>query len=130
MGLALLVCLGVIRRVSLAAGATHLERTYAQVLGDQPSTAYKLIDISIKLDQLGYFPESEVLELVKLLNKQFVPMWVLRALVSNNFSIFPSDLGVRQRISEKLKLSPDSTRGISPSLISRDSQIQRPKLKD
>ncbi len=105
LAMALLVCLGIVKRVGVSVGACGLEQTYADVLGEHPTAGYSLIDVCIKLDHMGDFPEGIVKELGRAFDSWPVPKWVLKALVIENFRLFPVPYDVRQRICAALDIS-------------------------
>lgn len=93
---------GMIRRISLAVGSEHLKETYKEVLTGSDTLPTRMIDTSIKLNHFRPFPEKEVLELLKLVNKNKLALFVLRQLVRDHFQLHDEDYKLRQGVSDKL----------------------------
>ena len=100
-----------LKRISHAVGALELVPTYKEVLKASPNNAYKLVDISVKLDALK-FPGKEVVELSKELKDNTLCSRLLRRLVVHHIYLFPTDYKTKQKICEELNIPIKELRGI------------------
>ena len=94
---------GMTKRISYAVGAPHLEITYKRLAEENPSPAYLLANLSLKLDHPGLNPEStmpvaEILELHGELEGSAIASTTLKHLVLNHFRMFVSRYQHRQQI--------------------------------
>jgi hypothetical protein len=94
---------GLIKRISLAVGHTQLGETYREVLNETPTNAVALLDISVKLDNLG-FPENELQELSKRFTNNVLSDRLLRQLVVEHFYLFPTSEQTKQKVCSALKI--------------------------
>jgi hypothetical protein len=110
----------VVKRVSGAVGSETLRKTFEAVRLAGDTTAFDLIDISIKLDHFAKFPEEEIEMFVKTSGHRVLAMSVLRDLVMMHFYRFPRDYKVKQRCCDKV--------GLEYRAIARLEQM-KPQLK-
>ncbi len=113
-------CFGLIKRISLAVGHSQLSETYREVLEKNPTTAVALIDMSVRLDNLG-FPEDELQELSKRLKSNIVADRLLRQLVVEHFYLFPTREQTKQKVCAALDIEIHRLRQI-------DEQSKEEKL--
>jgi hypothetical protein len=109
----------IIKYISGSVGLEKLEQTFREVLDIEGSVPFSLIDLSVKLDHYRSFPERETLTLAGTLCKNVFTFSVLRDLVWNHFYIFHADYQIRQRISEKLRISPTGQKKLIGSRAKR-----------
>ena len=119
----------IIKRVSLAAGHAALGETYREVRRNIGSNAADLIDISIKLDNLG-FPDEDLQEL----NEKFAPRVgkaakterrvkdvfcdrLLRQLVVEHFYLFPTKDSTKQKVCAALDINIQKLRQIDETAV-------------
>jgi hypothetical protein len=87
----------VIRRLASALGSVELVRTYDKMLAADGSNAMLMLRVALDLEQQHIFPERTISELHKRLQKNPLPLWVLRDFVLDHFHMFPVERAVRQR---------------------------------
>lgn len=97
---------GLIKRISSSVGLAPLRPTYDEVRAKLGNTcSAQLIDISIRLDHLGEFPKSRVIQLYEEeFGKKWFPQLMLRHLVVYHFMMFQVDRELVQSVGEKLRL--------------------------
>lgn len=111
--LCLINSFGVIKRISNAIGSRELDRTYRRVFEAAPDVpSWKLVEISLKLDHTGDFPDTKV----KRLHDAFhgsddFAQRLLRKLVARHFRLFEVGYRIRQSISDHMKISLKSSLG-------------------
>jgi hypothetical protein len=104
-------CFGLIKRVSLAVGHTQLGETYKEVLKESPTNAVALLDISVKLDNLG-FPEDELQDLSKRFSNNIFSERLLRQLAVEHFYLFPTKEKTKQKVCAALGIEVQRLRQI------------------
>jgi len=94
-----MVVLGILMKLSSDVGLADLEDAYSEVLASLDNTnAIRLLDLAIKLDHFGGFPETEVKELhSKFLKNPFADT-VLKDLVIIHIQKFDISRSLRQRM--------------------------------
>lgn len=102
---------GMIKRISLAAGHPDLTETYSDVLKELGSNAAALVDISIKLDHVG-FPEEELQKLSGRFENNVLCGRVLKQLVVEHFYLFPTKIGTKQKVCAALGIPIEDIRQI------------------
>lgn len=91
------------KQISQSVGLDRLAETYHDVLEEnRGNMAVRLIDLSIKLDHFGEFPDKEVRTIHQDLADRFFPLEVLRNLVIMHFMMFHVDYRIRQSIGQLL----------------------------
>jgi hypothetical protein len=100
-----------LKRISHAVGSVELVPTYREVLSASPSNAYKLVDMSVKLDALS-LPTNEVVALNKELKDNTLCSRLLCRLVVDHIYLFSTDYKTKQRICEALGIPIKELRGI------------------
>lgn len=100
-----------LKRISHAVGSVELVPTYREVLETSPTNAYKLVDMSVKLDALK-LPTKEVVSLSKDIKENTLCSRLLRKLVVHHFYLFPTDYKTKQKICEELDIPIKELRGI------------------
>ncbi len=115
---------GVIKRISIAIGSSELENNYGRVFSDNDPPSRKLVELSLKLDHAGTFPEQKVraAHLVWRDNDQFACQ-ILRGLIGRHLRLFDVPLPIRQRTGELLNLPKNV---ISPP-INREKLVTKKK---
>lgn len=104
-------CFGTIKRISHAVGHAGLEETYREVRKDVGTNAVKLIDMSVKLDNL-LFPEEQLKELKKEFRNNVFCDRLLRHLVVHYLYIFPTSERLKQKICAELEIPIKRLRGL------------------
>jgi hypothetical protein len=99
--------MGIIKRVSRAAGSQQLELIYTELNKEFGSASVSLIDLSVRLDHFNVFPAALVEEVHLKLRDNFFADSILRRLVVMHFYLFPVDFKVRDSICEKLEIKVD-----------------------
>jgi hypothetical protein len=100
-----------LKRISHAVGSLELIPTYKEVLDASPTNAYKLVDMSVKLDTLG-FPSNDLVLLNGQLKDNLLCRRLLCKLVVDHIYLFPTDYRTKQRICETLGIAIKELRGI------------------
>ena len=94
---------GMVKRISQAVGHSQLGEIYREVREQDESNATALVDIAIRLENLG-FPEDRLKELAAKFHKNFFCGRVLRQLVVEHFYLFPTLESTKQKVCEALKI--------------------------
>jgi hypoxanthine phosphoribosyltransferase len=105
------VAFAMLKRISHAVGSLELIPTYKEVLDASPTNAYKLVDMSVKLDTLG-FPSNDLVLLNGQLKDNLLCRRLLCKLVVDHIYLFPTDYRTKQRICETLGIAIKELRGI------------------
>jgi hypothetical protein len=103
-----LFAVSVVKRISGSVGSETLRKTFEAVRVKGNTTAFDLIDISIKLDHFARFPEEEIEQFVKTSGDRVLAMQVLRDLVVMHFYRYPREFRVKQRCCNKVGLEYQS----------------------
>jgi hypothetical protein len=112
--LTLLFSCGIIKHVSQAVGSEHLKATYKDVLQDNSENGVALIDISVKIDHFGHFPEKEIAKLYERLEGNPFALNILRILVRDHLYLYNVNVKTRQRICHKLQID-----AFDPKMLTR-----------
>lgn len=107
-----LIAFSFIKRISESLGSTKLKLTYSDVAEKNTDPATALIDLSIKLDHFGSFPEQQVDRLHQTFEKKFFASGLLKRLVLHYFRLFPSQERLKQSVCSKLKISLTQVRAV------------------
>lgn len=118
-----MVATGMVKRISQAVGTKDLADTYRRVLEKNPSNAYKLIDIAVKLDNVG-FPTGDVYSLSEELKNNVFCNRLLCRLVVDHFYLYQTSEQTKQKVCSKLGIKMQDLRGID---IRTDSQKRLPR---
>lgn len=115
-GMAQLILFYLVRRISMSVGSPQLEVTYGKILGKDESTAVRLIDVSIYLDQFGNLPLSKIEDLAKDLESNKTGLNLLRTMVAEHLMLF-DDTSYKQKkkFCDLLEISLKKTIATSPS---------------
>lgn len=95
-----------IQKVSSSVGTTDLQPIFDELNQLMPTTAVKLIDISIKLDHAYEIPFSEIEQLLNQVGDNPMVNFILRRVVVNHLYMFPVNYRDRQRVIKLLSLNP------------------------
>lgn len=95
-------CVGVIKRVSRAAGSQQLEQIYSDLNLEFGSVSMNLIDVSVRLDHFTAFPKNQIEDLHGQVTNNFFAESVLRRIVVLHLYLFPVDFRIRDSICEQL----------------------------
>lgn len=90
-GLANLIAFSIIKSTSQYTGAENLSRIYEEILKSNEALAYKFVDFSIKLDTETGFPLTEMRNLVKDCQDNYLAMSLIRNLVGYRLYMRPID---------------------------------------
>lgn len=111
IGMALLVCFAMVKRLSHAVGSPGLESTYKKLVDQDPTPCVKLVNTSIALDHAGSFPVSLILSFSDELHGNPVALSLLQHLVVQHFELFPVKYQDKQRICQKLNIEVSKVAG-------------------
>jgi hypothetical protein len=117
--LCLINSFGVIKRISNAIGSRELDKTYQRVFDAAPDVpSWKLVEISLRLDHTGQFPDTKVKRLYDGFDEasDSFAQSLLKKLVARHFRLFEVGHKIFQSVSEHLKISVKPSTG----LIKRD----------
>lgn len=89
---------GAVLHVSDSVGLPALRKTYEKLLKKDHRTAYKLVDVAIRLDHFEAFPDSEIASVARDLAAQGSEWGVLRRLVWRHLYLFPVEYRRRQQL--------------------------------
>ena len=98
---------GLLKKVSNALGTEDLRHTYDQVKSDlgDAQIATLLIDLSIRLDHFSNVPESDIFSLERRLRGNATAWTILKMLVAQYMSMFPTHWKLRQKFLSTFKFS-------------------------
>ncbi|SEB94009.1 metallophosphoesterase [Paenibacillus sp. GP183] len=110
------LCCGIsfqsIKRISDSMGSENLYETFKKITLSHPTTAVKLIEISIKIDQSRTIPYYELKRLKTELENNVMAYSLLRALVINHLYMFDANYKEKQQICDLLGISMKNQRSI------------------
>ena len=113
----------VIKRISHAVGTKDLNDVYEKVLAETPSNAYRLVDLSVKLDSIGV-PTGEIYDLNDKFKNNVFCSRLLSHLVLHHFYLFNTNEQTKQKICDKLGIKMQTLRGID---VTTSSQKRLPE---
>lgn len=90
-----------IKRISHAVGTKDLSDIYDRLLEDNQTNAYKLVDLSVKLDSIG-FPKNVIYDLNDTFKDNVFCSRILSHLVLHHFYLFHTTDKVKQQVCDKL----------------------------
>ncbi len=93
-----------VRKTSMAIGTEYLSTSFRKLIEENPTNAYLLIDLSIKLDHFSDFPLNQVKDLKKKFSSNALCYHLLKRLVLRYLYMVPTKFDQRQRISELLDI--------------------------
>jgi hypothetical protein len=105
------IAFGIVKRISQSVGCKDLTDIYKRVLDENPTNAYKLVDLSVKLDSAA-LPINDVLRLEEDLRDNIFCKRVLCRLVLAHFHLFKSAYATKQTICGKLGIKMEHLRSI------------------
>lgn len=117
-----MIATGMVKRISQAVGTKDLADTYRQVLEKNPTNSYKLIDIAVKLDNVG-FPTGDVYALNDQLKENVFCQRLLSRLVVDHFYLYATSYKTKQNVCNKLGIKMQDLRGID---LRTDAQKRLP----
>lgn len=118
-----MIATGMVKRISQAVGTKDLADTYRQVLEKNPTNAYRLIDVAVKLDNVG-FPTGDVYSLSEELKGNVFCKRLLCHLVVEHFYLYATSDITKQKVCNKLGIKMRELRGID---VRTDSQKRLPR---
>lgn len=92
---------GLIKRIAQAAGHSQLGEVYKEIRESKTSNAIEIVDIAIRLENLG-FPEERLVELAKLFTGKILCERLLKNLVVEHFYLFPTPDATKQKVCASL----------------------------
>jgi hypothetical protein len=101
----------ILKRISQAVGTKDLNDIYAKVLSENSSNAFHLVDLSVKLDSVG-FPTEDIYDLHEKFKENIFCSRLLSQLVINHFYLFNTSEQTKQKVCEKLKIKMQLLRGV------------------
>ena len=108
----------VVKRISQAVGTEELSETYRSVVRlEEGKLAVAVIDLSIRLDHFGGFPEDEVLSMLDRVEKNRFVFSLVRDLVVDYFYLFRMDERTKRRIGSRLDFTVGDGTGHEPALL-------------
>jgi hypothetical protein len=114
-GMAHMLTFGMVKRISHAVGSQDLQLTYDVVRQKFGTPAVDLIHTSIILDQLGLFPQKDIVRLGRDLEGNALPESVLRHMVVNHFHMFNVHFRIKQAVCDQLGISYERLRVANPA---------------
>lgn len=108
----------IIKRISHAVGTKDLNDVYEKVLAENPNNAYRLLDLSVKLDSVGV-PTGEIYDLNDKFNDNVFCSRLLSHLVIHHFYLFNTNEQTKQKICAKLGIKMQTLRGIDATTSSQ-----------
>lgn len=93
-----------VKWLASSVGSDQLRETYKEIMAEQSSPAFSLVDIAIKLDHFKPIPQGEIFALFKKLRGNTVGLTLLRRLVLDYLYLYPTDYDDRQRLCQKLEI--------------------------
>ena len=102
------LCFATTKHVSGWVGLHTLAMTYDQLLEQADTVSHRFIDLSVRLDYYPTFPETEVHQLAKAVQRHPFPTRLLQRLVWNDFYMTRRSFPLKQSMCAKLgiKLEP------------------------
>jgi predicted MPP superfamily phosphohydrolase len=95
------ITVNMIKRVAQAVGSRELIDTYAKLMENQPSRAYEMIDLALKLDNPS-FPSAAVFGLKEKVSKEIFCQRILSRLVVGHFYLYNTKDQLKQQVCNKL----------------------------
>ena len=128
-GWALQICYGFVKHTSNSLGLAALRPSFDKVvMVHGENIGFRLLDISARLDYFEGFPESGILEVSSLLDKQLIGFQVLRLLVWEHLKMFPRiEYKARQRVCSHLEISVNQSTYIDPKIKRVETTILNKK---
>lgn len=105
------VSFSIIKRISHAVGTKDLNDVYNDVLAKNPTNAYRLLDLSVKLDSVG-FSTGTIYDLHDQLKGNVFCTRLLSHLVIHHFYLFNTSEQTKQKVCSKLGIKMQTLRGI------------------
>jgi hypothetical protein len=105
------VSFGIIKRISHAVGTKDLNDVYEKVLSENPTNAFRLVDLSVKLDSVG-FPTGDIYDLNDKFKDNVFCSRLLSRLVIHHFYLFNTSDQVKQKVCDKLGIKMHFLRGV------------------
>lgn len=100
-----LIVFGTVRHVATATGLDKLAPTFGRLLDKKPDAAHRLVELSVRLEQFGEFPEARVRAIHRDYQSDVLVQRVLRDLVWHHFYLFPSERTIRERMCQLLDIT-------------------------
>lgn len=113
----------IIKRISHAVGTKDLNDVYDKLLTENPNNAFRLVDLSVKLDSVGV-PTGEIYDLNDKFKNNVFCSRLLSRLVIHHFYLFNTNEQTKQKICSKLGIKMQMLRGIDATT---SSQKQLPR---
>lgn len=113
-GLTRLGAYGAVQRIASAVGSRDLMETFRKLRDRYDSSAGRLIDMAIRLDQLENFPKRELTRLGDDLGERSVPHSVLCMLTIRHLHLFEVTYPEKQAVCDKLKIPYQAMVKIDP----------------
>lgn len=93
-----------LKKLSLSLGTERLTDTFSDVIGANPSTAFRLLDVAVKLDLYRGFPELDIERLGRDLRKKSFPLTLLKMLALEHFHLYRVEQPVVQKVCAVLNI--------------------------
>lgn len=95
----------ILRKTAESVGLHRLSKTYDDVLAQHADFSISMVDIAVRLEYLGSFPENEISTLAHRTSKSPFPRGLLKLLVRHHFYLHESSLRLRQRVCKQLEIA-------------------------
>jgi hypothetical protein len=110
---------GGVKTLSYAVGMEKLSETYKAVLSlHETKLSVRLIDVSIKLDHFGSFPESRLDRLYRLTKDDNIVAFIaVRSLLVGHYQLYRTTHRMRQKFAKLFGIEMTSTRLVEGGLL-------------
>jgi hypothetical protein len=110
ISLAELWAFGMVRTISQALGMEDLAETYREVVDVHGALlSVQLVDVAIKLDHYGAFPENQIDTLERRVTKNLFGFCVLRHMIAHYFYLYRSAPEIRQKYCDRFEIGTRQT---------------------
>lgn len=124
---------GVVKRISRAIGAEHLQVVFSKTDTGEFRVSRKLVEFAIQMEQLGRFPADEIRAFAQEADKaKNVGAWyLLKQLTWDHMFLFPVDINKRKSLSATFRFDKQDTRlmglpgAMAPSRRKRSDPIPK-----
>lgn len=123
-GMVELCSYSVIRHVADSVGTEELLPIFENILKNEQTISYRMIDVSIRLENSNKFPTQLVEKMARDVRKKIFPLSLLRRLVWFHFYIYDESRELRQKICADLNIPITDGQGSSTRIR---EQALRPK---
>lgn len=119
----------IVKRISQAVGTKDLNDIYSKVLSENSTNAFHLVDLSVKLDSVG-FPTGDIYDLHEKFKDNIFCTRVLSQLVINHFYLFNTSEQTKQKVCEKLGIKMQLLRGVDARTADQKRVSDKPSNQE